>query len=423
MTKREIFQDIVKIMKEDSASCKDKCGAAPDIYSERITEDMEDKDFLYLVNSYLNTFELTGHLAFSKNGMGGLGFSVQRYQDVLYVTSTSKEIPLNIGDRIIRVDGLDIAAYAKAHEVFLFGETEERQAPHWEYLLRFAGKLTYLAGDDSRECCYDVKLGTYERTEDKYVCKAMDNETAFIRFADFDDEEKIQLMYEENAELLKNSKQLIVDVRGNGGGSDTCFLPLLQYALPNGKRMDELELTDESANKAGSEINYSIRNCDMRLKGFEEYLQMELPEETRAILTGMKDELLENRGKGFIKNSDNDMKIPIVGDSKVERIYIITDGSCGSSGDNFVAVFRMFPKVTVFGRPTMGILDYSNVAFAEYGEFYLMYPTSRLLSLDSGEGMMKKGVKVDYYIPWTPEHLKRDVDLEAVLQSVRELKE
>ena len=131
----------------------------------------------------------------------------------------------------------------------------------------------------------------------------------------------------------------------------------LQYALSNGKRLDELDLVDESANKDGSEINYSVRNCDTRLKGMEEYLQMELPEETRAILVKMRDELLENRGKGFIKRGNDAMDIPIVGDSCVEKMYIITDSGCGSSGDNFVAVFSMFPKVTVVGRPTMGILD------------------------------------------------------------------
>lgn len=65
------------------------------------------------------------------------------------------------------------------------------------------------------------------------------------------------------------------------------------------------------------------------------------------------------------------MDIPIAGDSNVEKMYIITDSGCASSGDNFVAVFSMFPKVSVVGRPTMGILDYSNVAFVQYDDFSL----------------------------------------------------
>ncbi len=420
MTKVEIFQDIVKIMKEDSASCKDKLGADSYTYMEKIKEDMSDMDFLYLVNSYLNTFGLTGHLGFSLKGVGRIAFGVQRYQDALYITSVSKDIELKVGDKIIRVDGLAINDFAKKHEEFLFGETEERQAPHWEYLLRFAKTITYISAESKKEETYNIELGSFESAEEKYSCKDMRKGISFIRLADFSDEEQIQQMYAENTELLKNSKTLIVDVRNNGGGSDTCFLPLLQYALPNGKRIDELDLVDASANRDGSEINYSLRNCDTRLKAVDEYLNMELPEETRTILQMMKDELLENRGKGFIKREKEEMDIPIVGDSNVEEMYIITDSGCGSSGDNFVAVFSMFPKVTVVGRPTMGILDYSNVAFVQYDDFSLMYPTSRLISVESGNGMMKKGVKVDYYVPWTLEHLKGDVDLEFVMKLIEQ---
>lgn len=419
MTKSEIFNDIVQIMKEDSASCKDKQGADVNLFLTQITEDMNDADFLYLVNSYLNSFELTGHLAFGLKGFGRIAFGVQRYENALYVTSVAKETELQVGDKIIRVDGLEIDEFAKKHAVFLFGETEERQAPHWEYLLRFAKNMVYISAADGTEHTCNIERGAFEGTEVKYSCKDMGNNISFIRFADFDGEEQIQQMYAENAELLKKTKVLIVDVRNNGGGSDTCFLPLLQYALPNGKRIDELDLADESANKEGSEINYSARNCDMRLKGLEEYLQMDLPEETRTILVGMIDELQEYRGKGFVKRGNDAMDIPIVGDSEVEKMYIITDSGCASSGDNFVAVFSMFPKVTVVGRPTMGILDYSNVAFVQYDNYTLMYPTSRLLAVDSGNGMMKRGVKVDHYIPWTPEHLKRDVDLETVLAMIK----
>lgn len=65
---------------------------------------------------------------------------MQRYQDALYITSVSKTSKLRVGDKIICVDDLDIKDFAKQHEAFLFGEIEERQAPHWEYLLKSAKK-------------------------------------------------------------------------------------------------------------------------------------------------------------------------------------------------------------------------------------------------------------------------------------------
>lgn len=66
----------------------------------------------------------------------------------------------------------------------------------------------------------------------------------------------------------------------------------------------------------------------------------------------------------------------------------------------------------------MGILDYSNCIFKQYDSYMLLYPTSRLVYKEDGAGMMGKGLPVDVYIPWTPEHLERDVMLEKALELV-----
>ncbi|MBY5035030.1 hypothetical protein K6V78_08205 [Streptococcus gallolyticus] len=50
------------------------------------------------------------------------------------------------------------------------------------------------------------------------------------------------------------------------------------------------------------------------------------------------------------------------------------------------------PGVTVVGRPTMGILDYSNCCIVEFDDFQLMYPTSRWCAIDQGKEMIDKGV-------------------------------
>ena len=68
-----------------------------------------------------------------------------------------------------------------------------------------------------------------------------------------------------------------------------------------------------------------------------------------------------------------------------EQIFILSDIYCASSGDNFVQMMKQFKKVTVVGRPTLGILDYSNCCTVDYDNFCLMFPTSRCLSVDQGE--------------------------------------
>ena len=140
------------------------------------------------------------------------------------------------------------------------------------------------------------------------------------------------------------------------------------------------------------------------------------------MLKQMVADLDNNCGKGFVITEEDDgsesIDLPYVGDTKVEKVFVITDGSCGSSGDNCVLILGAFPKVTVVGRPTMGIMDYSNVAMQYYDDFFLMYPTSRLTYIDDGIHMMTEGIEVDKYIPWTPEHLERDMDVKYILENL-----
>ena len=81
-------------------------------------------------------------------------------------------------------------------------------------------------------------------------------------------------------------------------------------------------------------------------------------------------------------------------------------------------MMKNFKKVTVIGRPTLGILDYSNCCKVDYDDYFLMFPTSRWLAIDKGKGMTDKGVLPDIKVPWTPAHFKRDMDLDKCLELI-----
>ncbi len=149
-------------------------------------------------------------------------------------------------------------------------------------------------------------------------------------------------------------------------------------------------------------------------------MKQELPIDTRNMLTKMLDELKENRGKGFVAFYEGEEELPYIGTALPKKVYIITDERCGSSGDAFVYNMRRSDKVTVVGCPTTGVLDFSNCTWVDYGHFKLVYPTSRNLYLDKGVRMRGRGVAVDIPIPWTPEHLNRDIDLERVLKLIEQ---
>ena len=132
-------------------------------------------------------------------------------------------------------------------------------------------------------------------------------------------------------------------------------------------------------------------------------------------------DLEEKNGKGLIEEND-EAPLDMCGRKEPERVFVITDERCGSSGDAFVEAMSFSPKVTVVGRPTSGITDYSNVNMVEFGDFKLTYPTSRDTRIDHGKGLGQKGVSVDVYIPWKPENIGKDVELEYALDQIEAAK-
>ena len=84
MRKTAIFEDVVSIMTQDSATKKDIVGADPTGFRECISDDMSEKDFLYQVQTYLASFGVIGHVAFrEKYGMKGIPIFSQMRRDCL----------------------------------------------------------------------------------------------------------------------------------------------------------------------------------------------------------------------------------------------------------------------------------------------------------------------------------------------------
>lgn len=412
MTKTEIFDDVVSICQYDASFCKDEHGADADAYRQQIRDDMDDECFLYLVRSYLASFGVMGHLAFYDCERGRFPFSVHRWQDALYVTDIAENAPVQLGDKIVRIDGISVAEYAAQHEVMLFGESEERQGFAWFSLLSFAKNITI--DRDGEMHTLPITLDARWPKTARYTCRQLEEGVAYLQLKDFGDDAAIHALIQENDALLRSCEYLIIDVRGNGGGNDSAYQPLFTFCTAENEPPHAAGPFD-----TGMEINYSIRNCDARLAKFEPQLEQDIPQATREMLTAFAAELKQNRGKGFVRfgddNESDDSSAPFTGTALPRKVYVLTDEDCASSGDAFVYEIGKCSKVTVVGRPTMGILDYSNCSCQDYGRYELVYPTSRLLCLDAGVHMRRCGIPVDVHIPWTPEHCRRDADLDAVL--------
>lgn len=422
MTKTEIFDDIVSVVKHDAAFCKDIPGADVEIYRSKINDDMPEDEFVFNVQSYLASFGVQGHLAF-RSKRGFISFQVKRWQDALYVVATAKNSPLCLGDKITHVDGLTVREYGERHTDMLYGECEARQGDAWLTLLSYAKTVTVERNDEYFNTAITLD-GDWSGAQARYTCKQLADNIAYMRLKDFNDDAAINELYRANDALLRSSEYLIIDVRGNEGGNDSAYMPLYEFCMPEGTVYEDLPA---GPYEEGMEINYSARNCDQRIRQFEKMLAQDIPTDTRNMLTRFVDEMKANRGKGFVAFSSGENTteeggscLPYVGAALPKKVYIITDEACASSGDAFVADMSRCGKVMVVGRPTMGILDYSNCAGAFYDDDYvLIYPTSRSLYLDKGVQMRQHGVPVDVHIPWTPEHIQHDTDLQTVLDMIK----
>lgn len=412
MTYSEIFDEVVNIMRTDSSTCQDMGAGEYETYRSQIREDMTERDFTFLVKKYLASFGLEGHLRFSDKSFGKIDFEVMRYGDSLYVTRASEASQLKVKDRIVKIDQRSVPEAAEENAVFLMQETEERQGLLWTPILSFAHEVTVIR--DGEKLLLPIELGEGIPDRDKYFYTRLNDGTLLLRLEDFADESAIRQLYEESKASLETAENLIIDVRNNGGGSDTAFFPLLSYCFPEGKTVDAYLPESEPV-----AINYSKRNCEGRLAMINAFFAAGVTDDIRPVVEQMKAELEQNMGKGMIAFS-NEEETGIYGKADPKRVWIITDQGCGSSGDAFVEIMSHSPKVTVVGRPTMGITDYSNCTVATWDHYEMLYPTSRRGSIDKGMGLGHRGVPVDHYIPWTPEHLERDVDLEFVMGLIEE---
>ena len=413
MKKTDIFKDIVWIMTHDSSTVKDRKGCNPQPFLEKITDDMTEQEFLYQVRTYLASFGIIGHISFHNKKSGPKGFLLRISEQEMFVEQANQDTGLQVGDRILSLDGMSLEQVALQHQNYFISLTPERRYREWADLLLMAEQVTVLR--DGQEMSIAVRA-SQQAQKAQIFWKELKSDILYIRLDNFMDEEAINRLYQECLQKIAETETLIIDVRYNNGGTDSLYFPLLHLGLEEEKGYDTLDLQDD-----GMEILYTEGNVDRRLKDFETWLQQEnISPDTVKLLEDFRNNLLQNRGKGYVRyQDDQDELFPgVKGGHYPEQIFVLSDIYCASSGDNFVKMMKDFKKVTVIGRPTLGILDYSNCCKVDYDDYFLMFPTSRWLAIDKGKGMTDKGVLPDIEVPWTPAHFERDVDLDKCLELI-----
>lgn len=413
MSLLDVFDTIVDIMHHDYAGFEDKKGwDEPEAIRERLVALIESGGltrpvFEELVNDYLLYFQ-DDHNALRSVKQDAppqsVGFQVRHYENLLYVEKVNQEQRIEKGTRISEIDGVPVNTIADLNRRLLKSSIPERE--WWENVLLKAKQVTVV---DNLGKSATLVLKSYDnpRKPSNYQFEMIEG-VAVFHFNDFLDNKQMEKLLETHRSEIDSASQWIIDVRECRGGSDSVYFPLL-----DGIFQPDPEINSDDMNHLVTERNYVNR-----MRSFAAFNDTDDP-----FIQAFIKQMDLYRGKGFVTFdfSEFEEDFPLKGSTHPSRIIVITDKFCGSSGEEFVLTCRQSEKVTVIGRPTRGVLDYSNQAIEHFEEeeYDFVYATSRSERVERGTGIDFKGITPDQYIPWTPEHLKRDVDLEQAFNLLK----
>lgn len=184
-----------------------------------------------------------------------------------------------------------------------------------------------------------------------------------------------------NHALLTSSSNLIIDVRGNGGGSDYSFYPLLKY------------LYTHPYQRVTSQTLCTPDNIDRyrRLAGMDVFTK----EERESFVKRAAD--MEQHKDSFWSSSPVYIDAePQTAFSFPKKVAVIVDGGCASTTEQFLLDgVANSNKTKIYGVPTAGVLDYANMdnCVIPNTGMNIGYATSRSRRVDLGKGIDNVGVQ------------------------------
>ena len=415
----KVFEEIVSIMNNDYAGCKDKEGCDnPEYFLQKIRKLKDEKQlstevFKGIVEDYLLDFN-DRHISFTIADSETVkpkvrGFRVRRFEDRLYITDVDAEKRLKPGMCFVSLGGHSIAELREKHQRLLNENHAERE--DWTRILSIYDEGEIVGGEGIRSV---ISFALYDKQPYTpiYSVQQLSENTVLITMTDFADPDAIMKMITENQAILESAEQWAIDVRINYGGSDSCYFPLLPYLMPK----EGAELADKDEKQY---FNCTVANEKRIQRDLIDQLETTTDEQAKYFLGIIQREWKRNKGQGFVEFDFSELMADsfLKGTELPKSVVVLTDVRCGSSGDSFVEYCKKSSKVTVIGRATMGLNDYANLASEIWDEgFELAYPTSRLSRIDKGQGMTGIGIEPHLHIPWTPEHLEVDIDMDQALK-------
>lgn len=234
----------------------------------------------------------------------------------------------------------------------------------------------------------------------------LSNHTVMLTLPSFSPEyrEAVLHLLKSNRQALISHPNWIIDVRQNGGGSDSTYTPILPWLMEN-ERLD-----------IGGELLVTPANIEGQLKACGE-TDLACKESLNAAVVRMR---AVEPGSFIIQNPKFADGLRYTRQTELEpqrpsKVAVLMGKKCGSSCEQFLLAVRQSYHVKLIGQPSAGGLDYSNLRRHDLssGQRYLQYAISRTqrlphMSVDAA------GVMPDIYLPPAKDGAALEQEVERV---------
>jgi hypothetical protein len=228
--------------------------------------------------------------------------------------------------------------------------------------------------------------------EDDPKLQILSSKTILLTLKSFMDSHRAPLitLLQQNHAALASHPNWIIDVRGNGGGSDSTYQPILAWLLPDEMvSVGDMWLATPANLEGHRNLCAILSPSDTECEKF----QNDAIARIRNAPTGALVPQDDSGGISFDRQKPLEPQRP-------SRVAILIDGQCGSSCEAFLLDARQSFNVKLIGRRTFGELDYSNVRPFRLpsGQRLLWYATSRSLRIPA-DPVDIAGIPPDIYLP------------------------
>ncbi len=193
-----------------------------------------------------------------------------------------------------------------------------------------------------------------------FISKISDK-TIYLRIPSFLYSAKadIDSLLKANDKMIKSTENLIIDIRNGTGGSDYSYFGLMPYIYTQPIR----------------KIGMKCRSSELNARAFEGYAKEIADTQTINYLHSFANEIRNAKGKYY-----DDGQVVALDSSYSPSVYpkkvaVICNKNNGSTDESFLLDVKQSHKVKVYGCPTGGMIDATNVneVTSPNGKFTLYY--------------------------------------------------